>query len=328
MGYVEAIERAKVNTTAMDAVAKGYRLIELCNVGVCSISGGSDSDIMLDIVHTLDSDNKIKYVFFDTGIEYKATKDHLDYLEQKYDITIDKVKAIKPIPTSCREYGVPFLSKHVSEMIYRLQRHGFKWEDKPYEELLAEYPKCKSALQWWCNKKVRRDGKIGSLNIGRDKYLKEFMVANPPTFRISQKCCTYAKKRVAEKYKKDVGCDLSIVGVRKSEGGIRSTQYKTCFSNSSNGDEWRPLFWFSNKDKQEYKEFNNIHYSDCYEVYCMSRTGCVGCPFNSKFEEELDRLQKYEPLLYKAVIKIFGESYEYTRAYRKYKAEREYKEAS
>lgn len=53
---------------------------------LCSISGGSDSDDMLDIVYRCDKSNKVKYVWFDTGLEYSATKEHLKYLENKYDI--------------------------------------------------------------------------------------------------------------------------------------------------------------------------------------------------------------------------------------------------
>lgn len=93
---------------------------------LCSISGGSDSDDMLDIVYRCDKSNKVKYVWFDTGLEYSATKEHLEYLENKYDITIDSYKAIKPIPLSCKRYGQPFLSKQVSEFIQRLQKHNFQ----------------------------------------------------------------------------------------------------------------------------------------------------------------------------------------------------------
>ena len=75
---------------------------------VCSISGGSDSDVMLDIVWRCDKDNKVDYVWFDTGLEYQATKEHLKYLENKYDIKIKPYKAIKPIPLSCKQYGQPF----------------------------------------------------------------------------------------------------------------------------------------------------------------------------------------------------------------------------
>ena len=57
---------------------------------MCSISGGSDSDIILDILTKLDVDKKIHYVWFNTGIEYQATKDHLDFWEEKYGITIER----------------------------------------------------------------------------------------------------------------------------------------------------------------------------------------------------------------------------------------------
>lgn len=39
----------------------------------------------------------------------------------------------------------------------------------------------------------------------------------------------------------------------------------------------------------------------------------------SRFEEDLEIVKQYEPQLYKAAIAIFGKSYEYTRAYRKFR---------
>ena len=74
----------------------------------------------------LDKDNKVDYVWFDTGLEYQATKDHLKYLENKYGIEIKVHRAIKPIPTTCRTLGQPFVSKNTAEMIDRLQRHNFQ----------------------------------------------------------------------------------------------------------------------------------------------------------------------------------------------------------
>lgn len=49
---------------------------------ICLVSGGADSDDMLDIVWRCDLDNKVIYAWFDTGLEYQATKDHLEYLEK------------------------------------------------------------------------------------------------------------------------------------------------------------------------------------------------------------------------------------------------------
>lgn len=283
---------------------------------VCCISGGSDSDVMLDIVWRCDIDNKVTYVWFDTGLEYQATKDHLKYLENKYNVEIKTYRAIKPIPLSCKTYGQPFISKYVSEMIYRLQKHNFKWEDKSYEELYKKYPKCKAALNWWCN----NNGENSRFNISRNKYLKEFMVENPPIFQISNKCCLYAKKNIIHTLIAEQGYDLNIFGVRRAEGGIRSTTYKTCFDDNGDGyDNYRPLFWYKDKDKQEYENAYEIRNSDCYVVYGLKRTGCAGCPFGRDFEFELEVIRKYEPKLFNAVNHIFGESYEYTRQYREFR---------
>ena len=279
-----------------------------------AVSGGSDSDIVVDIFRQLFSPDEVEWVWYDTGIEYQATKEHLVYLEEKYSIEIKRVKAIKPIPISCREYGQPFISKYVSEMIYRLQKHDFKFEDKPFDVLLEEYPNCRVALLWWCN--LNGDG--SSFNINRNKLLNEFMIDNPPTFKISNMCCQYAKKKVSEKYKKDNQIDLNVIGVRKSEGGIRSVAYKSCFSGNKQHAEYRPIFWYQDIDKQIYNAHYDIVNSLCYRGYGMSRTGCAGCPFAKDYENELKTIQTYEPRLYNAVINIFGDSYEYTRKYKEY----------
>ena len=283
---------------------------------VCAISGGADSDVMLDIVWRCDKNNKVDYIWFDTGLEYQATKEHLKVLEEKYGITIKSYRAIKPIPTSCKQYGQPFLSKRVSDYTHRLQSHNFKFEDKSFEELYKEYPKCKTALQWWCNSK----GENSSFSINRNKWLKEFMIQNPPKFNISDKCCTYAKKNVMHRCISENKYDLCILGVRKAEGGLRATAYKSCFDENGDGyDNYRPLFWYTNADKEQYEEHYGVEHSRCYTEYGLKRTGCAGCPFGKDFEFELEAIGKYEPKLFKAVMNIFGDSYEYTRKYREFR---------
>ena len=310
----ELIENCPENKVIGDNLVKAWTFIndEKYERIVCSISGGSDSDIMLDIIWRCDKDNKVDYVWFNTGLEYQVTKDHLKFLEEKYGIEIKNYRAIKPIPTSCREYGQPFLSKYVSDMIQRLQRHDFKWEDKSYEELCREYPKCKGALKWWCN--VNGDG--SHFNIKRNKWLKEFMIANPPQCKFSNKCCQYAKKDVVHKLIKENEYELEVTGVRKSEGGIRSTAYKNCFDNNDNSyDRYRPLFFYKDSDKEEYENHYDVTHSKCYTEYGLERTGCVGCPYGKDFKFELRVAEKYEPKLYVAVNNVFGDSYNYTRQY-------------
>lgn len=288
------------------------------------ISGGSDSDTMLDAFYRLDFEKKITYVYYATGLEYEATKRHLDELEEKYQIKIERVEPILPIPTCCRKYGVPFWSKGVSEFIYRLQKHDFQWEDEPFEVLIKKYPRCKAALRWWCNEYAQKDnGAESSFNINYVPYLKEFMVANPPPMPISAKCCQKAKKEPSDKYEKEHDFDLSCTGLRKSEGGFRAIAFKTChsFASASSIASYRPMFWLTDADKQDYKEHYGLRYSDCYEVWGMKRTGCPGCPYGKEFEQELELMQKYEPKFYRASVKMFGASYEYTRGYLKFREE-------
>lgn len=291
---------------------------------MCSISGGSDSDIVLDIVSKVDFSKKVVYVFFDTKLEYEATKKHLKYLEEKYNIKIQWIEAKKPIPSCCRKYGQPFLSKQVSEWISRLQKHNFKWEDETFEVLIEKYPRCRAALKWWCNCwEKKKNGSESSYNIAYNRYLKEFMILHNPDFEVSNACCHWAKKMPAEKFKRENGIDLSVVGVRKAEGGARSTAYKNCFTpNLEVADEYRTIFYYTEESKKVYENFYRIEHSDCYRRYGLKRTGCAGCPYGNDFEFELEVIKKHELKLYTAVNNIFGKSYEYTRKYNSFKKQK------
>ena len=301
------------NPTIGKALLSTYHKLNNCHYKkvLCSVSGGSDSDIIIDLLTKCDNNKIVQYFYFDTGLEYEATKEHIKYLQDKYNIVITTLKPKTPIPLAVKKYGQPFLSKMVSENIQRLQKHGFKWENKTYEELVKDYPNCKSALQWWSNS--RKNNVL--LGITRNKGLKEFMINNNPNFSISNKCCKYAKKDILKDLLKQ-GYDLNISGIRRSEGGVRSTAYKSCFDNQDNYDNYRPIFWFTDDDKLEYKKLFNVSYSKCYSVYGLKRTGCVGCPFGKDYKEELEIVKKYEPKLYKAVTNLFKDSYEYINKYK------------
>lgn len=315
----ELLELFPNNPTILDAVIKTDDHINtVARYGgkiMVSISGGSDSDIMLDIFERLGyDDGEVIYVWFDTGLEYDATKRHLKYLEEKYCIKIKRYRPEMTVAQACKKFGVPFLSKMDSDQNRKLQAHGFLYEDEPFEVLDSRYEKIKSGLKYWCN--IKGD----KFRIGRSAGLKEFMVLNHPP-KISDMCCEYAKKRTAKKAEREIGAAIGCVGIRKAEGGIRSAVYKSCFSESTDRriSQFRPIFYFTDQDKQEYKEFCGVTYSDCYEVWGLKRTGCCCCPFGSKFEEELELVKQHEPKLYAAACKIFGPSYEYTRKYRKFK---------
>lgn len=322
----EYLQFCPTNKTVMENMIKLFHILSnpkykatVDNDGILvTVSMGSDSCVVIDLLEKLDLDIKIRYVFFDTGLEYQATKDHIKYIEDKYNINIEVLRPKKPIPLAVRDHGQPFLSKRVSEMIDRLQKHGFNWEDDTYENLVKKYPRCQAALKWWCNEY----GENSSFNINRNTYLKEFMIKNPPTFKIASKCCKYAKKDLLKDCLKNKKHILNVSGVRKSEGGTRATAYKNCYDgNRTDHDNYRPLFFYTNKDKEDYANFNGVEYSLCYKEYGLKRTGCSGCPYGRDYKQELEIIQQYEPKLYKAVMNIFGDSYQYTEKYREYQKE-------
>lgn len=222
------------NAATTDAFVKCKSVFETHNKVLFSYSGGSDSDTMLDLVQKVIKEmnwkGEIRYVWFDTGIEYDATKRHIPDIEKKYGITIDRVRAKCPVPLGCMRYGLPFLSKYASQMISRLQAKNFDFKNdgwKPYEELSEKYPNTQSALKFWCCAYGSTGIKKPShFNINQFAYLKEFMIENPPTFQISDMCCKGAKKDTAHDYLNEHEFDLQCLGLRGAEGGCEQPTQK------------------------------------------------------------------------------------------------------
>lgn len=134
-----------------------------------------------------------------------------------------------------------------------------------------------------------------TLNIERYRMLKEFLAIHPPQFTISSRCCNYSKKLPSSHFMKEVNGDLKILGVRKAEGGIRQLT-ANCFTWGKNNSYavYRPIFWFTNEDKTAYEQIFGVTHSECYTLYGLKRTGCVGCPYNSRVFGELERVRQWE----------------------------------
>lgn len=307
---------------------------------ICSYSGGADSDILIDVIErarNIFGLPPVKYVFFNTGLEMKATKDHVKATAEKYGVEIETVRPKTNIVMASRKYGIPFVSKIMSAGLSEWQKKGVplsvaqeydQAEDKEAKraELKERYPKCESVLNFLCccNSKGEPRPNI-QLVINSSKYMRDFIGEYPPDFKISADCCTYCKKNVAHQIQK--GFDMVITGERRDEGGMRSVPRKDntslCFTETSSGQyRLRPLYYVSDADKAWYKEYYGIRYSDAYEVYGLTRTGCCGCPISYKAIADLELIRPYEPNLVKAAWNIFGKSYEYRQKYNAYKAER------
>lgn len=163
-----------------------------------SVSGGSDSDCIIHLVCTYFPEylDKCRFVFCNTGLEYDATKRHLDDIEEKYGITIDRVRGTSVV-TSVRKYGVPILNKYKSNVIDAYQR------GKQYAE-----------------RYIFEDGAVRyHVMTFTEKQREMVRYATKNGIKISDKCCDISKKKPLHDYEKLHNIDLNITGERKAEGG-------------------------------------------------------------------------------------------------------------
>lgn len=312
---------------------------------ICSYSGGSDSDIMIDLIEGeygvrkyIPSLPPVKYCFFNTGLEMKATKDHVKATAEKYGVEIEEVRPKISIVQASRQYGIPFASKAFSQRTSDLQRKNIPLsiideyeqaedKEKAFARLVKKYPKSIRVLTFFCG--CTKDGTPSTnraLTVNSLRYGADFIREYPPDFRLSAECCNYCKKQPAHRIQKDY--EMIITGERMSEGGLRTiAKYSAtetgCFAETSDGKfRLRPLFYVSNSDKEWYRQEFGIKYSDAYEVYGLTRTGCCGCPISYKAVEDLEKIRPFEPNVVKAAWNIFGKSYEYRAKYNEYKEQR------
>lgn len=315
---------------------------------ICSYSGGADSDIMIDLIEGeygvrkyIPSLPPVKYVFFNTGLEMKATIDHVKATSEKYGVDIEEARPKVSIVQASRQYGIPFVSKIMSAGLSEWQKKGVplsiaegyaQAENKAAKraELKERYPKCESLINFLCCCNSAGEPRPNiQLVINSSKYMLDFIGEFPPDFQISAKCCDYCKKQPAHRIQKDY--EMIITGERRDEGGMRSVPRKDCttmcFTETDDGQfRLRPLYYVTDADKAWYKQEFGVRYSDAYEVYGLTRTGCCGCPISYKTVEDLEKIRPFEPNVVKAAWNIFGKSYEYRAKYNDYKERRKKEE--
>lgn len=255
-----------------------------------SVSGGADSDCIVHLVCTYFPEyiDKCHFVFCDTGLEFQATKEHIQYLREHYNIDIKKVRG-ESVVYACKKYGVPILNKTKAHYIDMYMRRTPKAHYLVFE---ANEPH----MHFKFTEKERE----------LVRYLDKTDI------KVSSKCCDVSKKKPLKDYAHKNYIDLNVTGERKAEGGPRATAHHSCFEEQKEIDKFMPLFWWTNKIKADFEKTEGIVHSRCYTEYGMKRTGCTGCPFGRDTPKELEILKKYEPQLFRAVKNVFGESYRLT----------------
>lgn len=233
-----------------------------------SFSGGKDSTIVHYLVDMAIPNNSIPRVFADTGIEFNIIKDFV-YSLSKEDNRIFIIKPQTPIKEMLEKEGYPFKSKEHSLYVSEYQRMGEK--SACYNRYL--FPEEKRKM-------------YGCPKILRYQFTSEF------DLKISKKCCDFLKKKPLNKWMKENNKTFCITGMMREEGGIRNNI--SCISLKSK--KFNPLAPITKEWENWFIKEYNINICNIYKhPYNFERTGCKGCPFNIKLQEELNILEKYFP---------------------------------
>lgn len=254
---------------------------------VISFSGGKDSTILSHLIDLALPNNKIPRVYINTGIEYKMMVDYVKGL-QKLDDRIVIIQPSKNIQKVLQENGYPFKSKEHSLYVSVYQNIGNK--SKTVERYLHPSEKRKA---YGC----RDDLKY--------QFTPEFKL------KLSSKCCDKLKKEPFRKWCKENGRTINITGVRATERGLRGIKSKCTVFVNNKLKSFQPLSpiredwinWFIDKYQ--------IRLCDLYyEPYNFKRTGCKGCPFNPRLQDDLDLMEQLLPNEYTQCERIWKPVYE------------------
>lgn len=172
-----------------------------------SYSGGKDSTVLHELVDMALPDNRIPRVYANTGIELNMVRDFVKAKAEKDDRFII-IKPEVPIKRMLEEKGYPFKSKEHSSYLSIYQNNHA--ETKSVKRYL--YPEGYRKLFYGCP------------NILRYQFTEDF------DLKVSDKCCDELKKKPIARWEKEAGRKISIIGIRKAEGGQRHNAKCLAFS--------------------------------------------------------------------------------------------------
>lgn len=131
---------------------------------------------------------------------------------------------------------------------------------------------------------------------------------------ISDKCCLEMKEKPLDKWQKENKRPIHILGIMADEGGRRASAKCLVFKKNQ-PDSFNPLAKVTKEWEQWFVDTYNIRLCKLYyEPYNFIRSGCKGCPFNLKLQEDLSIMERYMPNEYRQCQYIWKPVYdEYRR---------------
>ncbi len=244
-----------------------------------SFSGGKDSTVLLDIARKMYP--SIPAAFVNTGLEYPEIV--------KFVKTFDNVEILKPkknFKQIISEYGYPFFSKEVSEVVYGARRYLDKLRERErvqtsrlnipknfhitigMKELLEQGLMLEELIDNHRVQKMlgilRKNGKATLETIpskqDRSSYnMVKYQFLLDAPFPIANKCCYFMKKSPAHTYHRKEGRN-PITAQTASESMIRTQKW---LQNGCNGFDLKiptsnPMSFWTEQDILTYVYVNKI----------------------------------------------------------------------
>lgn len=264
-------------------------LYDLENNAYISFSGGKDSTVLSRLIDEALPNNNIPRVYLNTGIEYKSIVQFVER-EREKDKRITIVMSKQNIRTMLEEVGYPFKSKEHSQKVSYYQNSGMT-------KTVINYLGQGTKTDFLCPEKLKYN------------FTPDFKI------KVSDKCCRKLKKEVADKWAEENKRPIKITGMRKAEGGLRTSHNACTIFDEGNLLKFHPLQpleesfidWFIAERKIELCELY-------YPPFNFKRTGCKGCPFSLDLQNQLYLMAVYFPEEKKQCELIWGKVYnEYRR---------------
>lgn len=242
-----------------------------------SFSGGKDSTVLSALVDLALPGNHIPRVFADTGIEYQMIR---NFVLSKAE-TDDRFVMLHP-------------SIKIKEM---LETEGYPFKSKKHSGLVSIWQKYHTlegrlGLQHYLSKS--EDGRHWSPFQTCPKKL-EYQFTEDFNLKVSDRCCFRLKEEPLANWEKENHKPYSMIGLMREEGGRRKDALCTVFSRGKL-QAFQPLVMVSKEWEDWFIEQYKIEICEIYrDPYNFNRTGCKGCPFSLKLQEQLDIMEKYFP---------------------------------
>lgn len=290
---------------------------DLENNAYISFSGGKDSTILHYLIDLALPNNKIPRVFLNTGIEFKLIREYVKSLAKDDDRFVIYNSNVN-IKKMLNENGYPFKSKGHSACVCDYNLHKDLLDsvlDKGCDsvDFLHALPKGTKNVYKYVNN-IRERERTLYINSKKCPSKLRYQFSSENKLKISDKCCFKLKKEIAHKYELESKKKIVLTGMRSAEGGNRSFMNCTIFKKDKL-NKFHPLLVVTDEFEDEFIKKNNIRLCDLYyEPYNFKRTGCKGCPFNLRIQEDLNTLYNKLPNEYKQCILIWKPVYdEYIR---------------